>query len=205
MLHSLVAVVPGPSLPARVVGARPNATVAAFETCAALVDRAGSDAVACVIADAAALDADDLQALRGACPDATLCAVAAEHVAGADAVLRPDDQLAGRVAALVRFALGEPMRCGVRRVARGSVWVDGRRPLPILDVGEGGVRVGARPRDIVGDAALHLELEGGPTIAARGREIRREEECIVLGFNALVARDRTTLRRWLLGRAHLLP
>jgi hypothetical protein len=200
MLRALVAVLPGPALPAHLVEARPNVTIVRFDTATALLERAAIEAVGCVIADGAVLDERAIPAIRAACPEATLCVVASRPVAGVDSTLGPDDRMHERVAAFVRFALGEPMRCGPRVPARGTLRIGRRPPLPIVDIGEGGVRAGSPPRAILGDAELRIELDDGPAIVARGREIRRERTSVVFALNALVARDRTALRRWLLGR-----
>jgi hypothetical protein len=199
MLRPLVAILPGPSLPPMLVPSRTDVTVARFESIAALLARAATEPATCVVADGAVLGDGDAARVRAACPEATVCVIAARHVPGADAVLAPDVDLHDRLAAMIRFALGEPMRCGPRLRASGTLRIDERWALPILDVGEGGVRAAAPPADIIGDCALRIELDDGPSVVACGHEIRRSTTSVVFALNALVSGDRTLLRRWMLG------
>ncbi len=204
-MRPLVAILPGPSLPPVFAPARSSTKVALFESLAALIARAAIEPAACGVADGAALGPRGAHCLRAACPDATLCVVGSgarnqeDWFTVADAVLFPDEDLDDRLTALVRFALGEPMRGGPRLRASGRVRVDSGPALVILDVSEGGVRAGPAPDDIIGEVELVIELDEGPTVMARGREIRRHDGSVVLALNALVSRDRTAMRRWMLG------
>jgi hypothetical protein len=198
MLRPLVAILPGPSLPPMTIALRPDVAIARFDSVASLLERAATEPATCIVADGATLDAQDVAAVRAACPDATVCVVGCHPVAAADALIAPDDDLPDRLAALVRFALGEPMRCGPRMAATGVLRMEDGRALPILDISEGGVRTASPPADIVSDGALRIEIDEGPTVAARGREIRRSRSAMVVGLHGLVGRDRTALRRWML-------
>ena len=204
MLRPLVAILPGPSLTPLFVPARRDVAVARFDSIDELLVRAAIEPATCVIADNAALAAGDPARLRTACPDATVCVIADHQVPGADAVLVPDADLQDRLAAMIRFALGEPMRCGPRLQASGIVRIDERWALRVLDIGEGGVRVAAPPDELIGDRAVRIELDDGPTVAACGHEIRRSTTSVVIALNALVSADRTLLRRWMLGHSAAL-
>lgn len=164
-----------------------------------MVASASREAATCIVLAGAVADAASVARVRAVAAGAPIVVVARAAVPLADVVVSPRANGRGRLAAVVRYLLGEPVRASPRVAAAGWVRLDdAAAAVALVDVAEGGVRVRGLERPDGDEHRLTLATADGLAVTARARLIRHHgDDEAVFGFIGLGAGDHQRLRGWL--------